>query len=204
MSCQPGADTTNVVVRACPLKLFRKNEPPKGLSRTEMVISTDEEEKPRLKASAADIFQNGEAVNCREKSGELRPEAFKTKDRIPGLDSAKGIGAALEFVYRGTVRPAMSGIDHEYSKEMLLLFKEAGSETEAVSNTILDLRIGKGTSCTDTIGRISEVTKTDTENVPATTERRPDLKAWMPSKIFSPTGKGSRLVTMLTGIRAEH
>ena len=136
----------NAVDNACPRKLFKKNDPPKGLSRTEMVIITDEEEKPRLKASSADRFHNGEAVNWSEKSGELRPEAFKTKDRIPGLDSAKGIGEALEFVYRGTVLPAMSGIDHEYSKEMLLSFKKAGSKTEAVNNMVLDLRIGKGTS----------------------------------------------------------
>ena len=85
-----------MVVNAFPFKLFKKNEPPAGLSRTDTFMRTDEAETAGS-AFANGAFTNGVAVNSRENSGELMTEAFKTKELIPGLDIANGVLDALEI-----------------------------------------------------------------------------------------------------------
>ena len=86
----------------------------------------------------------------------------------------------------------------------MLLIKTVGTEMEAVSNNKPDLRIVEGTGDTETIGIMSEMTKTATELVPATTKGREDLNAFRVNKIFSDTGRGSLEVELLTRTRAEH
>ena len=97
MSCQPGADTVNIVDNAFPLKPLNAKEPPEGPSRKNNVISTDAAEKLRIAECGTDSFHTGVAVNWSEKSGEFMPETLRTKDIIPGLESANGVGETLEL-----------------------------------------------------------------------------------------------------------
>ena len=59
----------------------------------------------------------------------------------------------------------------------LLLAKNLGSNTEAVTNKVPDLRIGEETGWIETMGIMFGVRRTATETEPTTTERRDVLKA---------------------------
>jgi hypothetical protein len=60
-------------------------------------MKTDAAEKLRITGFGSDPFHNGVTVNWSEKSGEFIPETFKTRDVIPGLESANGVEETLEF-----------------------------------------------------------------------------------------------------------
>jgi hypothetical protein len=121
-------------------------------------------------SSAAGPIHRGVAVNFSENKRELMLEALRTRDVMPGLETANGVRETFDDEYRGTALPAMSGMDQEKFKEKLLLISWLGSETDAVSNTKPALIIGKGTGSTETTGRKREVIKTVTEVEPTTTE----------------------------------
>ncbi len=65
-----------------------ENEPPAGLPRTEINMRTEEAAMPRLTASADDPLHNGVAVNLSTNSGEGMQDELRTKESVPGSESA--------------------------------------------------------------------------------------------------------------------